>query len=126
MTFNRGAVEGGVEVYAYADGSVPASPALFVTVTATEPPPCGGATAVIVLASTILIRLAADGPNGPSPPVKKFVPVMVPAVPPAPAPVAGEMPVTGAPPLVGAVPPVVNDHTGPRTVRFAMVLEAIF
>lgn len=68
---------------------LPGWPAGLVTVTVTAPAACAGVVAVICVALTTVIPVAAVPPIETAAPARKFVPVIVMAVPPAVEPVAG-------------------------------------
>jgi hypothetical protein len=62
----------------------------LVTVTSTTPAACAGVTAVIVVLLVTFTFVAATPPNLTVAPGKKFVPVIVTAVPPVVCPLFGE------------------------------------
>jgi len=69
----------------------------LVTVTVTDPAAPAGVVAVIVVPFTTTTFVAAVPPNVTPAPLKKFVPVIVTAVPPPTGPFAGDTPVTVGP-----------------------------
>jgi hypothetical protein len=70
---------------------LPLSPLVLVTVTFTVPALSAGVVAVIVVLFTTTTFVAAAVPNVTVAPVRKFVPVIVTAVPPARPPLLGLM-----------------------------------
>jgi hypothetical protein len=73
---------------------VPLWLSLFATTTLTAPAECGGVVAVIEVLFTTVTPVAAVPPKVTPAPVRKFVPVMVTAVPPEVVPEFGETAVT--------------------------------
>ena len=74
--------------------SVPLCASVLVTTTLTAPVPCAGVVAVMLVLPTTTTLVAAVPPIDTVAPLKKPVPLIVTAVPPAVVPDAGEMPVT--------------------------------
>ena len=68
---------------------LPLCPPVFVTVTVTDPAAPAGVVAVIVVPFTTTTFVAAVPPNVTPAPLKKFVPVIVTAVPPPTGPLFG-------------------------------------
>jgi hypothetical protein len=89
----------------------------------TAPAAWAGVTALIVVELTTLTDVAGDPPTLTVAPDWKFVPLIVTLVPPLVEPELGEIVlIVGAGPGLGGVPAVVNRHTGPVAVMFAIVL----
>jgi hypothetical protein len=75
-------------------GNVPLWASLLVTTTFTAPAVCAGVVAVIVPLPTTVTFVAVFPPSFTVAPERKFVPVMVTAVPPLAVPDVGEMALT--------------------------------